>query len=124
MLAAMVGYGFIGWTMYDFDSPDYEEEERGVRIIDEMEFEGIRYWTQITTWRFTGYEPGTISNCFGGNQTAYRVYHRIEPVFRPIAWIARRCKGHAFRAESQQDQADDPKVRFCSRSYRWEVLEP
>lgn len=124
MLLATVGYVSIGCLIYDFSHPEYDAEAAGTRTVYGCEFEGIRYSTLVQTWRFTTYEPGFVSRCFFGDHAAYRVYTRVEPWFRPVAAIARRCQGHAYRAESHVDQADDPNVVFCGRAYRWKVLEP
>lgn len=125
MMVATVGYALMGWAMYDVDHPSYEVEEGSVtRLIDEREWEGVRYWTETQTWRFTGYEPGPIGDLMSGSEVGWMVYFRMEPAFRPLAGIIRRCKGHPSRAESGVDRADDPTVWFCSRARRWKALEP
>lgn len=123
VLVATVGYVLMGWAMYDFGHPTYEVEDGSItRVIDEQELEGVRYWTEVQTWRFTGYEAGPISSLISAQN--WEIYLHIEPVFRPLAGIIRRYKGHPSRAESEADRADDPNIWFCSRAYRWVALEP
>ena len=121
-MVAVVGYVLIGLTVYDFDAPVYEPDG-SERIIDERELKGVRYWTRVGAWRFTGYEPGEIIAWFPDRHAAW-AYTHVEPVFRPFAAVARRCKGHAYRGESHKDETDDPGVHFCSRARRWKVLDP
>jgi hypothetical protein len=122
-ILATVGYVLIGLTVYDFDRPIYESEGSD-RIIDELEFEGARYWTRVGTWRFTGYQPGSITTCLAGSEDLYRIYFRIEPAFRPLASIVRQAQGYSYRGEWHEDESSDPDWRGCSRSTRWMALEP
>ncbi len=123
MVMVTVGYVLLGLMVYDFNSPTYHSEGPE-RLINEHEYEGHRYWTRVEIWRFTSYDPGCILGWIPGGWDHSRIYNRIEPVFRPLTWTARRRKAHPYRAEWHVDQSDNPSFLGCSRSDRWEVLGP
>ena len=117
-----MGYGLIGWAVYDFEAPCYVAEP-GDRVIDEFEFEGTRTWTRVVTWRFTGYELRPVTNSSMDGLTSW-VNTRFGWCFSPYASIVRRCQGLAYRGEEHNDESSDSEFPRCSRSRRWEALEP